>query len=73
MDPALLKQKEAFKKRALEATTSTSHPRNKKEQQKKTKSDLKVKKSRLLKSTQRPQPQPSAKCEFIAFYLQLVC
>ena len=60
MDPALLKQKEAFKKR-LEAATE-SQPRPKKEPQKKAASHPKPKKS--SKALSRPQPQPLPKCEY---------
>ena len=63
MDPALLKEKEAFKKRALEATVSTSQPRHKKETQKKAHAQLKAKKS--SKTIQRPQLQHTAKCESV--------
>lgn len=58
MDPALLKQKEAFKKR-LEAATA-SQPRPKKEPQKKASSQPKPKKA--SKAISRPTPQPPVKC-----------
>ena len=66
MDPALLKEKEAFKRRALEAATSSSHVQHKKDTQKRTYAQSKAKKSskpRPVGRIQRPQPQPTTKCE----------
>ena len=59
MDPSLLKQKEAFKKRALEA--SVSQPRPRKETQKKPQTQSKSKKASKAQHT--PQLPPIPKCE----------
>ena len=64
MDPALLKEREAFKRRALEAATSSSHVQHKKDTQKRTYAQSKAKKSsKPVGRIQRPQPQPTTKCE----------
>ncbi len=64
MDPALLREKEAFKKRALEATTSSSQLRHKKDTQKKAHDQSKIKKSSKPVRVQRPQSQHTGKCEY---------
>ena len=63
MDPALLKQKEAFKKRALEAAATTSQVRQKKDTQKKANVQSKPKKSSKTVRVQRPPPQLTTKCK----------
>jgi hypothetical protein len=65
MDPALLKEREAFKKRALEAAASSSHLQHKKDTQKKTYVQSKAKKSsKTAGRIQRPPPQHTTKCEY---------